>query len=161
MYTLCATLGYLAFPAPFSGNLLAVYPKSGAVDSLRVLIAISAIFSFPVILLPVRENFDKLIFNSSKSCFPARPLTTVRFYIQNIILCWIAYGVTVAIPEFRTILDLWGAFTGTFTGYIFPTAFYLKTSRISFYSNKKAWVALFMLIVGGLSGFVSLFFDVQ
>jgi len=156
LYMLCAILGYLSFPTSSSGNLLDMYPYSTGVDSLRIVIALSIILSFPIFLLPMRENFDRLVFNTSKSCFAARPLTNVRFYIENIFLCWIAYGITVAIPQFRTLLNLFGAFTGTFHSFIFPAAFYLKTSRSSFCRNKKAWAALFMLIVGGLSGFVSL-----
>jgi amino acid permease len=153
---LSATLGYLAIPTTSAGSLLDMYPDSAAIDTLRILMAISVILSYPIILFPTRENLDKLMFSGHKSCFAARPLTNFRFYMQNIILCWIAYGITVAIPEFRTILNLWGAFTGTFLGFIFPTLFYLKTSKIHFKADKRAWAAWFMLIVGSLSGFVSL-----
>lgn len=156
LYLLSAFLGYFAFPETAAGSLLNIYPKSGAVTTLRMLMAISVILSYPIILFPTRENVDKLMFSGEKSCFSHRPLTNFRFYFQNIILCWIAYIITVAIPDFRTILNLWGAFTGTFLGYIFPTFFYLKTSKLKFQQDKKAWAAVFMLVAGGLSGFVGI-----
>jgi amino acid permease len=159
LYMTSATLGYLAFPVTSAGSLLDTYPDSGSLDALRLLMAVSVILSYPIILFPTRENVDKLMFSGDRSCFASKPLTNGRFYFQNIILCWIAYGITVAIPQFRTILNLWGAFTGTFLGYIFPTVFYLKTSKIQFKADKKAWAALFMLIGGSLAGFVSVSFN--
>jgi hypothetical protein len=147
-------MGYLSFPETAMGSLLSIYPKSGGLSALRILMAISVLLSYPIILFPTRENVDKLMFSGKKSCFPHRPLTNFRFYSQNIVLVWIACGITVAIPQFRTILNLWGAFTGTFLGYIFPTVFYLKSSKVPFRDDVKAWAAATMLLVGGLSGFV-------
>jgi amino acid permease len=161
LYMLSATLGYLADPTTTAGSLLDMYPDSAGIDALRILMAISVILSFPIILFPTRENVDKLMFSGLKSCFAHRPLSNSRFYIQNIILCWIAYCITVAIPSFRTILNLWGSFTGTFLAYIFPPVFYLKSSSVQFKADKKAWGALFLLVVGGLSGFVSLGLTLQ
>jgi amino acid permease len=150
----CAFLGYAAFPLSAAGSVLQTYPKSTALSVLRILYAATVILSYPIILAPTRENLDKLMFSGDKSCFAHRPLTNFRFYFENIVICWIAYGITVAIPQFRTILGLWGAFTGTFLGYLFPTYFYMKTCKVGFRQNKKAWAAAFMFIIGGLSGFV-------
>jgi hypothetical protein len=147
-------MGYLAFPETAVGSLLSIYPKSGGLSALRILMAVSVLLSYPIILFPTRENVDKLMFSGQKSCFPHRPLTNFRFYSQNIFLVWIACAITIAIPQFRTILNLWGAFTGTFLGYIFPTVFYLKSSKMPFRDDVKAWGAATMLVVGALSGFV-------
>jgi amino acid permease len=151
---LSATLGYLAIPTTTAGVILDMYPASAALTALRILMGISVLQSYPMILFPTRENLDKLMFSGHKSCFPAKPLSNFRFYIQNISLCWIAYGITVAIPQFRTILNLWGAFTGTFLAYLFPPLFYLRSSKLRFNEDKRAWAALVLMVVGCLAGFV-------
>ncbi len=128
---------------------------SGAVSSIRIFVSLSVLLSYPILLFPNRECVDKLMFSGQSSCFPFRSITNFRVYAQNIVITWIAYAIAVNIPEFRTILNLTGACTGTFIGFIFPSTFYLKTSKLNFKADKKAWAACFMIIAGGLAGCVS------
>ena len=149
VYYASGILGGAVFPDTTQGNILLTYPASSSFDGLNIIMAMSVLLSCALIIFPMREGVDKLL-------FPNRPLTSFRYVLQNVVLAWLAYAIVVAFPNYRTIVDLAGALTGTFISFIFPCVFYLKAARAPLRGDMMGWTAVFVLAIGGTAGLMSL-----
>jgi hypothetical protein len=58
--------------------------------------------------------------------------------------------------SFSSILSLSGGFTGTITGYILPSAFYLKATKdVSMLKDRFRILATVVLVLGSIAGFLT------
>ena len=147
-------LGYLQFGAESSGNVMDNFEENAWSDFLWVSMSLSILFSYPVIVYPCRISVDRMFFAD-------KPYSYKRFVIQNICIVFIAFGIGVGIPDFATLLGLFGAVTATTIGYILPPVFYLLIGPDSYKTDKRKWMAITLMVCGGIAGFISLIMVIQ
>jgi len=148
LYTTTGIIGILAFTDTVKQNIMLNYERDIAVNILLISMAAAILFGYPLTLYVLREIVDDLLFSSFTFSF-------IRFGIEAVIIIGASFTVAVLIPQFIQILGLFGSITKVFLGQVFPALFYLKIGKEPLKTSKKKWLALFILVVGGLLGVAS------
>jgi len=118
------------------------------VDILLISMAIAVLFGYPVVLFIVREMIDSLLFSRFNFSY-------IRFAIEALVIIGVTYTFAVFVPEFTTMLGLFGSITKVAICQIFPALFYLCIGKTNWKRDKRKWAALFLIVVGGMAGIVS------
>jgi len=71
------------------------------------------------------------------------------------VIIGLSYTIAVLIPSFTAILGIFGSITKVAVCQVFPALFYLCIGKGHWKVDKRKWVALFLMIVGGIAGIVS------
>jgi len=148
MYGTCGLLGILAYPTNTAGNIMLNFKPDVTVDILLVSMSVAVLFGYPLILFVLRETVDSIL-------FPNVAFSYIRFAIEAVLIIGITYTVGIFIPEFPTILGLFGSVTKVAICQVFPALFYLRLGKVHWKHDKRKWVAMFLMIVGGIAGVVS------
>jgi len=119
-----------------------------AIDILLVSMAIAVLFGYPVTLFVLRELIDGVL-------FPRFQFSYIRFGIEALVIIGLSYTIAVLIPSFTAILGIFGSITKVAVCQVFPALFYLCIGKGHWKVDKRKWVALFLMIVGGIAGIVS------
>ncbi|KAH9309407.1 hypothetical protein KI387_037318, partial [Taxus chinensis] len=166
--TLCTTIyiatslfGYTLFGDQTMDDVLANFDRDLGVpysailnDIVRISYAVHLMFVFPVLHFALRLNLDGLIFPA------ARPLTSdiQRFVLITTGLVGIVFVGAVFIPSIWLAFQFTGATAAVCLGFIFPGAIALRdTHGIS--TRKDKFVALFMIILAGISCSIAVYSD--
>eukprot|EP01122_Echinamoeba_exundans_P011009 TRINITY_DN4243_c0_g1_i1.p1 TRINITY_DN4243_c0_g1~~TRINITY_DN4243_c0_g1_i1.p1 ORF type:complete len:181 (+),score=6.78 TRINITY_DN4243_c0_g1_i1:113-655(+) len=147
-YAFCGILGLLTFANAVHPNIVLSFDKSPAVDILLVSMIISVALGYPFSLFPCRDSIQSLL-------FPGHRESRRRTVILTLIIVSISYSIA-SFTSFSSILSLSGGFTGTITGYILPSAFYLKATKdISMFKDRFRILATLVLVLGSIAGFLT------
>jgi len=148
LYMTVAVIGILAFPDSVEGNIMLNFDRDIAVNILLISMSAAILFGYPLTLFVLREIIDDLLFSNFTFSY-------IRFAIEAIFIIGASYSVAVLIPSFIRVLGLFGSVTKVFMGQIFPSLFYLQVGRGTLRNNKRKWLALILLVVGGALGVAS------
>lgn len=170
-YAFCGILGLLTF-AEIQPNIVLSFDRSAAVDILLVSMIISVALGYPFSLFPCRDSLQSLFFAGHRETRRRTVLLTLGIIsVSYLIASFVSYlGPSSYAPAhycvFRnsspeqtslsSVLSLSGGFTGTITGYILPSAFYLKaTKEESFKSDRYRILATTVVVLGSTTGFLT------
>jgi len=148
IYGACGLIGVLAYPTNTEGNIMLNFKPDVAIDILLVSMAIAVLFGYPVTLFVLRELIDGVL-------FPRFQFSYIRFGIEALVIIGLSYTIAVLIPSFTAILGIFGSITKVAVCQVFPALFYLCIGKGHWKVDKRKWVALFLMIVGGIAGIVS------
>ncbi|XP_057872184.2 amino acid transporter AVT6A [Cryptomeria japonica] len=163
IYITTSLFGYTLFGDQTMDDVLANFDRNLGVpysnilnDIVRISYAVHLMLVFPVINFSLRLNLDGLIFPLG------RPISSDirRFVFITTGLVVIIFFGAVVIPSIWVALQFTGATAAVCVSFIFPGAIALRdTHGISTRIDK--FIALFMIILGGISCSIALYSDID
>ena len=170
LYMLIGIFGSLTFQDATAGDILLNYSvdKGGLTFCLQAVFAISLCFTYPLVIYPLRDSFDKLLMRIpafESMVFRYRPDNKSlhqRWYIETILLMLTGFLFAVILPSLEVIFGLTGSIAGTTLCFIVPSSMFLKATQSKGSSDGdslatwrlRAKLLLYTSIPLGLMGFL-------
>ena len=123
IYFLVGLCGYLAFGPETKGNLLSNFADMQVwyLNIVKVLYAIVALFSFPILSFAPLVSIDKTFFK--------QPRPAARRVEEAFVWSILCYLVAIAIPDLKVIFSLTGSLCGIALVFVWPSLFYIFINK--------------------------------
>jgi len=128
---MCAVMGlagYLSFQSAVCGNILINFP-SKAFDFFKLMVVIHLVTYIPVDFMVMRYSTVKLVLNKKSETLSTWLHVTLTVgllaFTTAFILTMLSYGLSAG-AAFSLTLNVTGGIGGSITGFIMPSAIYMK-----------------------------------
>ena len=157
---MCAIMGlagYMSFQGKVQGNILTNF-TTHAFDFFKMMVVIHLVCYIPVDFIIMRYSIVKLALNKKSETLPTWQHVTITVCLLGFttvfILIMLGAGLSAG-GAFTLTLDITGGVGGSITGFIMPSAIYLKLMPESstYYSRAKllfclGWVFMVLVLTG-------------
>lgn len=131
VYLLAGIFGYVTFIG--NPNLDAIMEKQNILEVdaygnsipiyvARFLMLLVVLFATPLCILPCKDSVEEML-------WPGKTMTKKQNFVVTIVLCVVAWGLALAIPNFGDALTILGATTNSGIGFLLPVIYYLKVEE--------------------------------
>ena len=137
IYFLVGLCGYLAFGPETKGNLLSNFADMQVwyLNIVKVLYAIVALFSFPILSFAPLVSIDKTFFK--------QPRPAARRVEEAFVWSILCYLVAIAIPDLKVIFSLTGSLCGIALVFVWPSLFYIFINKREKAKEASSRIAIF------------------
>ena len=151
------TIGYCGYGGAVNPNGITLNLPQNSVWTIftQVSLIIGIYATYPIVMYPVFEILDEILFTSSHFKNMGSLSNTKKYWISNImrlLLVVITSIIAISIPYFSLFVSLVGALGSSFIAFIMPCilhlkAFHNRVSKIQIYTN---WILVIFGIIASI-----------
>lgn len=127
----------------------------------QAIVALVCVFSFPLLLDPVRASIEQILKAMSGNSFSFKNMTTTRHYILSFGITAFCIAIAASFPDLvLSILSVFNSLCGSLLLFIFPALYFLKLKKNYHISSIEKCIAYVDIVFGSVIAVYGTYGDV-